>query len=285
MNIKKALQNFNELVVFKHTVFAMPFLFISMLVAAHGWFGLKALVLGVLAAFFARNFAMAFNRLVDAKFDIQNPRTASRPSVDGRLNKTQMHLFVWLNALFFVLTSFFINSLALWLSLPFLVVLGFYSFVKRFSYLCHVFLGLALGLAPIAGSIIVANDVFLWTIFLSLGVLFWVGGFDLFYSLDDLDFDKSRGLFSVPSYFGAAKTLVFARVFHSFTIIFWFLFWFFAQLGFLAFLGVLISLLVLAWENYVVHKSLSNINKAFFTANGYLGMIFLFFIILDLIWN
>lgn len=254
-----------------------------MVVGASGFFGFKILVLGLLAAFFARNFAMSFNRLVDRRFDVQNPRTASRPSVDGRLRVEQIILFVVVNALGFIGVSYFINSLAFNLSFLFLIILGTYSFVKRFSYLAHLFLGLSLGLAPIAGSVAVCECVDLWVIFLSCGVIFWTAGFDLFYALDDQDFDRSKGLHSIPARFGTQKTLFIALVFHALTIIFWILFVLSTDLGIFGYIALVCSFLFLVYEHYLVHKDIGNIDKAFFATNGYLGIVFLFFIILDYI--
>lgn len=282
MQMLKILKNFNELVVFQHTIFSLPFILISMFVASGGIPSLKILALALLAAFFARNFAMAFNRFADAKFDAENPRTKNRPSVDGRISRAQMLLFLLLNALAFVAVSFFINSLAFYLSVPFLGILAFYSLVKRFSAAAHLFLGLAFCLGPIAGSIAAANTVFLWTVFLSLGVLFWVAGFDLLYALADMEYDKKRGLFSIPAKFGVQKTLIFSRVFHLLTVFFWACFVYAADLGAFSYLAVLTGFIVLMWESRVVSKSLSNINKAFFAANGYLGVVFFILVTVDL---
>jgi 4-hydroxybenzoate polyprenyltransferase len=280
----KTLKNLNELVLFQHTVFSLPFIFIAMIVGAHGWFGWKLLLLGTFAAITARNFAMAFNRYVDRKFDIMNPRTSSRPSVDGRLSGSMILFFMIANALFFVITAFLINDLAFYLSPLFLVILAFYSYVKRFSYLAHLFLGLALGLAPIAGAIAVVGTVPVWSLYLSFGVLFWVAGFDLLYALQDLDYDKENGLHSIPAKFGVENTLLISRAFHIITVFMWALFVLNAHLGVLAQSGLIVALLMLVYEHVLVSRGLENINRAFFTVNGYLGFIFLGFIILDFTW-
>jgi len=275
------LKYFNELVMFKHSIFSLPFIFIAMIVSAKGWFGVGLLILGVLAAISARNFAMGLNRYADIEFDGKNPRTANRPSVDGRLDASSIFIFTAVNALVFVVTAYMINSLAFYLSFPMLVVLGSYSYFKRFSALAHIVLGLSLGLAPIAGSIAVEAAIPMWTVLLSLGVMFWVAGFDLLYSLQDIDFDKEHGLHSIPSKYGAEATLFISSIFHTITVLFWAMFVWSAGLGGFAWLAVIIALAMLSYEHYLVRKDFTKIDRAFFTINGYLGIVFLVFIILD----
>jgi len=281
MKIKKLLQDLNELVMFKHSIFSLPFIFIAMIVAADGFFGWKLLFLGILAAVSARNFAMGFNRYVDIDIDKENPRTKNRPSVDGRLNKNQILWFTVINALVFIIVAASINSLAFWLSFPILVILGGYSLFKRFSSTAHLILGLSLGLAPIAGVVAVEAKITMWSVLLSLGVMFWVAGFDLLYSLQDIEYDKKKGLHSIPSIYGDKATLFISKIFHSLTILFWLLFVIEANLGFFSYMAVLISAIILYNEHKIVAKDFTKIDKAFFTLNGYLGIIFFIFILLD----
>lgn len=269
--------------MFKHSVFSLPFIFIAMLVAAQGWFGWNLLFLGTLAAVTARNFAMGVNRYLDRDIDILNPRTKNRPSVDGRVSHAQMIVFILLNALLFVIVAYFVNTLAFQLSVPILLVLAAYTFFKRFSALAHLILGVSLGLAPIAGVVAVSGEITLWSLFLAIGVMFWVAGFDLLYSLQDMAFDKANGLHSIPSKFGAKKTMVIARVFHLLAIVFWALFVFTSALGGWAQLAVLFSAMMLSYEHYIVNKDFTKIDKAFFTINGYLGFVFLILIIMEVI--
>ena len=287
-NFVKRLNDFSELVMLKHSVFSLPFIFIAMLVASYlqsgsGWFGWKLLFLGVLAAVSARNFAMGVNRYLDRDIDILNPRTKNRPSVDGRVTDTQMLWFIVINALAFVVIANFINPLALKLSIPILFVLGAYTFFKRFSSLAHLILGLSLGLAPIAGVVAASGEITLWSVYLALGVMFWVAGFDLLYSLQDMDFDKANGLHSIPSTFGAKNTMFIAQIFHSVTVLLWLAFVLNAGLGIWAQLAVVFSALMLSYEHYLVNKDFTKIDKAFFTVNGYLGFMFIFFIIIEVI--
>ena len=279
--ILKLLNDFNELVMFKHSIFSLPFIFIAMIVAANGWFGWSLLFLGTLAALTARNFAMGFNRYLDRDIDALNPRTINRPSVDGRINANQMLAFTLLNGIGFIVVAYFVNTLALYLSIPILIIVGSYSYFKRFSALAHIILGVSLGLAPIAGVVAVAETITLWSLFLAIGVLFWVAGFDLLYSLQDIDVDKKLGLHSIPSKYGTKKTMLFSKIMHIFTILFWSLFVIEANLGLFSYLAIVISTIMLTYEHIIVNRDFTKIDKAFFTINGYLGIIFFIFITLD----
>lgn len=267
--------------MFEHSIFSLPFIFIAMIVAADGWFGSWLLFMGILAAISARNFAMGLNRYADRDIDALNPRTKNRPNVDGRLDSYTILIFIGVNALVFIAVAFMINSLAMVLSIPILLVLGSYSYFKRFSSLAHVVLGVSLGLAPIAGVIAVQASIPVWSVLLSLGVIFWVAGFDLLYSLQDIDFDKNNNLYSIPSRYGAEATLFISALFHMLTIIFWLLFAWIAQLGFFTFLAVILSGVMLYYEHKLIRRDFTKIDRAFFTVNGYLGITFLGFIILE----
>lgn len=279
----KKLKDIAELIVFKHSVFALPFIFVAMIVASKiengsAWFGFKLLILGTICAVSARNFAMAFNRYQDEDIDKLNPRTASRPSVDGRIGKGNMQLFIVANALIFIICAYFVNSLAFWLSFPILAVLGGYSLFKRFSELAHLVLGLSLGLAPIAGVVAVSADIPLWSVLLCLGVTFWVAGFDLLYSLQDIKFDQENKLFSIPAIYGDKATLFLSAIFHALAFILWLLFAWAAGLGAMAFFGIVVSGVILFFEHRIVRRDFSKIDRAFFTLNGYLGILFFIFV-------
>lgn len=279
----KKLKDIAELIVFKHSVFALPFIFVAMIVASKiengsAWFGFKLLILGTICAVSARNFAMAFNRYQDEDIDKLNPRTASRPSVDGRIGKGNMQLFIAANALIFIICAYFVNSLAFWLSFPILAVLGGYSLFKRFSELAHLVLGLSLGLAPIAGVVAVSATIPLWSVLLCLGVTFWVAGFDLLYSLQDMKFDQENKIFSIPAIYGDKATLFLSAIFHALAFILWLLFAWAAGLGAMAFFGIVVSGVILFFEHRIVRRDFSKIDRAFFTLNGYLGILFFIFV-------
>ena len=267
--------------MFKHSIFSLPFIFIAMVVAANGWFGWQLLFLGTLAALTARNFAMGFNRYLDRDIDALNPRTVNRPSVDGRINSTQILIFTALNGLGFIIVAYFVNNLALQLSIPILFIVASYSYFKRFSALAHIILGVSLGLAPIAGVVAVSETITLWSIYLAIGVMFWVAGFDLLYSLQDIEVDKKLGLHSIPSKFGVEKTMKFSQILHTWTILFWAIFVIKADLGSFAYLAVSLSAAMLIYEHILVNKDFKKIDKAFFTINGYLGIVFFILIVLD----
>jgi len=283
--LKEKLLHFNELVMMGHSIFSFPFIFIAMIVASDGWFGFSLLILGALAAFTARNFAMSFNRFIDRDIDALNERTQNRPSVDGRVKSQEVLIFMAVNALAFIVVAGFINSLALLLSLPILFILAAYSYFKRFSESAHLILGFTLALAPIAGAIAVLESVPFWSVMLATGVMFWVAGFDVLYSLQDMEFDQKMGLFSIPSRFGASKSLLIAESFHILTIAFWTIFALQAGLGTFGFIAVGFSAAMLMYEHYLVRKDFGQIDRAFFTVNGYLGIIFLGFIIIDRIFS
>jgi 4-hydroxybenzoate polyprenyltransferase len=275
------MKYFNELVMFEHSIFSLPFIFIAMVTAADGWFGFYLLTMGVFAALSARNFAMGVNRYADRDVDAANPRTQDRPNVDGRLDSTSILIFITVNFVVFIVVAYMINSLAFGLSIPILFVLGSYSYFKRFSSMAHIILGISLGLAPIAGVVAVLGTIPLWSVLLSLGVIFWVAGFDLLYSLQDMEFDKEKGLHSIPSIYGSKATLFISALFHALSVLFWILFVWAAGLGFFAFVAAIGSGAVLAYEQKLVREDFTQIDRAFFTVNGYLGVAFFVLIVLD----
>ena len=279
------LKDFNELVMFEHSIFSLPFIFIAMIVAADGWFGFVLLILGALAAVTARNFAMGLNRFADRDIDALNPRTSSRPNVDGRLDAGSILIFTLVNGIAFIAVAYLVNPLAFYLSFPILFVLASYSYFKRFSSLAHIVLGISLGLAPIAGVVAVSAEITPWSVLLSLGVIFWVGGFDLLYSLQDIDFDRERGLHSIPSKYGSEATLFISALFHMLSVIFWALFIWVAGLGAFAYSAVVLSAVMLGYEHYLVRKDFTKIDRAFFTVNGYLGIVFFILIVIDRIFS
>lgn len=180
-SLRRQIRNFSDLVAFEHTIFSSSFILIAIVVASMQkyeipWCGWETFILCVLALISARNFAMGFNRLKDRDIDARNLRTNKRPSVDGRISLAALIVFNVFNALIFVCVSYFINTLAFYLCVPFLIILAFYSYTKRFSAMAHWVLGVCLGLAPIAGVIAVMGEITLWSVFLSVGVLFWVAG-------------------------------------------------------------------------------------------------------------
>ena len=232
---------------------------------------------------FARNAAMAFNRFVDRNIDEKNPRTAIREIPAGIINANAALWFVILNAVAFVITTYFINPLCLALSPVALAVVLGYSITKRFTALCHLILGLGLSLAPIGAYLAVVGRFDLLPLLFSFAVLFWVGGFDIIYALQDEEFDRENDLFSIPVWLGKPKALNLSNVLHAITAAllftagqmgdFHWLFW----VGFTVFIGLLIYQHTLVKAN-----DLSKINLAFFTTNGVASVAFAAFVIADL---
>lgn len=278
-----------ELIVFKHSIFALPFLFVSLfsssiLVNQTSWFGFKILIFGVLCAVCARNYAMACNRLFDADIDIHNPRTKNRPSVDGRVGKSFVVLFIISNAVLFVLFAWILSTIAFYLSFLVLILLASYSIFKRFSPLAHIVLGLCLGFACIGADIIVSQNVHIYSILLCFGVCFWTAGFDVLYSIMDAEFDKNHGLFSIPSIFGVQTSLFLSAFFHVLAVLFWLLFAYSLNLGNFMYIGILICAVLLMYEQIIVRKNYDKIEKAFFDVNGFVSIVFLLFFLID-IWS
>lgn len=281
------LKDILELIVFKHSIFALPFLIISMLSAIKlNDLGLKDIwlnfILAIICAVSARSYAMAMNRLLDAKIDALNERTKNRPSVDGRIGRFNLTLFIIFCAIIFIIFAYFINTTCFYLSFFVLILLGSYSLFKRFSYLAHIILGFCLGFACIAGEIVLTNSVSAYSIALCFGVCFWTAGFDCLYALQDLEFDKNNKLHSIPSYFGADATLFIAFIFHIIAVLFWLVFLISIIAGFYAYLGLFVVVCLLLYEHFLVRKNYNQIEKAFFNVNAMISIVFLVFFIIDL---
>ena len=282
----KSFKNYFSLVKFSHTVFAMPFALIGFSLAVSRVeynFSLKLLLLVILCMIFARNAAMGFNRLVDRRFDALNPRTQNREIPSGIINSKAASAFVILNAILFILTTFFINRLTLFLSpVALLVILG-YSLTKRFTVLCHFILGLGLSLAPIGAYISVTGAFNIIPLIYSFIVLTWVGGFDIIYALQDDEFDKSNQLHSLPSATGRKNALTISVIVHSLTFFLVLLAGFIGESGLFFWIGVSVFTLLLIYQHIIVkHDDLSKVTLAFQTTNGIASILFAIFVITDL---
>jgi 4-hydroxybenzoate polyprenyltransferase len=214
MSWNQKIKDFAGLVRFSHTVFAMPFALASMLLAANGFPSFKVIIGILVCMVSARNAAMGFNRLVDAKWDAQNPRTAKRHIPAGVISEREATLFVIANAIFFVLGAWWLNNLAFWLSVPTLVILLSYSYWKRFHWGAHLFLGLSIGLSPLGAWVAVKGALGMPPVILALMLLFWIAGFDIIYATADREFDEEAGLQSIPVRFGEKNALRLAALFH-----------------------------------------------------------------------
>jgi 4-hydroxybenzoate polyprenyltransferase len=226
---------------------------------------------------------MAFNRYLDRNFDAQNPRTAIRDIPSGQISAQSALLFTIANCVLFMLTTYFINPLCLWLSPVALAVVLGYSFTKRFTPLCHLVLGLGLSLAPIGAYLVVAGQFHIIPIFFSLAVLCWVSGFDIIYALQDEEFDRQNNLKSIPSWLGAKRALAVSSALHLMTVIFVILPTFYTSLGWSYYLGILFFIGLLIYQHRLVKPNdLSKVNRAFFTTNGIASVVFAAFFLLDI---
>lgn len=291
------VKKYLSLVKFSHTIFAMPFAFIGFFLAipvanisSNGEAGtmqgilnpilLQKGLLVLVCMVTARNAAMAFNRYLDRHFDALNPRTAIREIPAGILSAESALRFVIGNSIVFVLATWFINPLCFYLSFVALFVVLFYSFTKRFTALCHLVLGVGLSLAPIGAYLAVTGSFALLPLLFSFAVIFWVSGFDIIYALQDVDFDQSHQLNSIPAALGKTNALMVSRLLHvgsAFCVSFagvygGFHMVYFAGLGF--FVGMLIY-----QQSLVKPNDLSKVNLAFMTSNGIASVVFAIFVI------
>lgn len=263
-----------RMIKIEHSVFALPFAFMGAFAAAMGVPPARDLVPLAAAMVCIRSFAMTFNRIVDVDHDRLNPRTASRPLVTGEISPRAAWIFCGVTGVGFIASAAAINTLCLALSPLVLFVAGFYSYTKRFTWLCHFVLGLMLSMAPMAGYLAVRPAFALPPMLLAAAVLFWVAGFDIFYSCQDADFDKKYGLHSVPEHFGIPTGLVVAGFCHVNTVVFLFL----AGYGFgfaWPWHGVVAAVAaLLLWEHRLVKPDdLTRVNLAFFILNAVIALI------------
>jgi len=272
-----------DMIKFEHTLFALPFAMISMLVAANGLPRWSVLGWVLVAMVGARSAAMAFNRIADARLDATNPRTASRAIPEGLVSVGAAWLFVVVSAAALVLAAYMLNPLAFALSPVALAVVLGYSYSKRFTSLSHLWLGLSLGIAPVGAWIAVTGTVGFASMVLSAAVILWTAGFDIIYSLQDLEFDRKSGLFSLPARIGPARALLASRVFHACMV--GLLGWFGALsgLGLIYYAGVALVAGFLIYEQSLVSPTdFSRVNTAFFTLNGCVSIALLIFVAADL---
>ena len=278
----KKLKIFFDLIQFKHSVFALPFAYLGMLLASKAWPSWKVFFWITLAMVSARTAGMTLNRIVDLKIDAKNPRTQNRPILTGDFSLTEAWIAAAAALILFFLSAFLLNPLCFRLSFVALFLLSTYHYVKRFSFLCHFALGFVLASAPMGGWLAVTG-IFSWLpVPLSLAVLFWVAGFDIIYSLQDLEFDRTHGLHSIPVRFGESKALQISRVCHLLTLLFLGLFGICAGLGIVYWAGIAISGVLLFVEQKLVWEAEpSKINTAFFTINGWIGILLFIFTLMD----
>lgn len=266
-----------EMIKFKLTIFAMPFAFTGAFLAARGIPQLRVLFWVIVAMVGARTAAMGFNRIVDARFDGANPRTEKRALPAGEVGMGEAWIMVILAGLLFFTACYNLNTLTLLLSPIALGLTLFYSYTKRFTAFCHVILGVALAFSPLGGWVAVSGSLagFPWV--LSLGVLFWVAGFDTIYACLDADFDRKAGLYSLPSRLGSFRAFRLAGLFHVVAFVLFTLTGFFADLHPVYFIGIILTAGALFYQHRLVRPDdLSKIHLSFFSMNGFISVALFF---------
>jgi len=294
----KKITLFLEMIKFEHTLFAMPFAIISMFLARDGLplavkpgagrlgrAGLKDFVLIVLCMVFARTAAMSFNRLADFKLDAENPRTRTRALPAGKIKRrTAIGLTIIFSLLFIATTFFFEKKLAFYLSPLALAIVLTYSFSKRFTIWTHLWLGGCLAIAPIGVWIAIRGEIATAPLILGLAVCLWTAGFDIIYATQDVEFDRKKGLYSIPAKWGVAAGLKISTALHLLMIAVLFLLLRFAHLGLIYIVGVTLVAVLLIYQHSIVRPdSLSKVNVAFFTVNGFVSLGLMAVVILDIL--
>ncbi|MBI3511501.1 MAG: UbiA family prenyltransferase [Bacteroidetes bacterium] len=282
------VKKYMSLIVFSHTIFAMPFAVIGYLLAVKvggAEFSWKIFSLVILCMIFARSAAMAFNRFIDREFDSKNERTAVREIPAGKISASSALLFVIISSALFITTTYFIQKICFYLSpVALLVVLG-YSYTKRFTALCHIILGLGLSLAPIGAWLAAKGEFAVLPLLFSFAVVFWVSGFDMIYALQDEKFDRENKLYSMPAWLGKKGALRVSEIFHLLSAGFIFFAGYYGReyFGGLYWTGAGIYTLLLIYQHSIVKPDdLSRVNRAFGTTNGIASVIFASFVILQL---
>jgi 4-hydroxybenzoate polyprenyltransferase len=305
------VKNYLSLIKFSHTIFAMPFAMIGFFLGVFyfpyhyynqwnlnqtlgwgndisnfsGWRGSLGFkfCLVILCMVFARSAAMAFNRYLDRKYDALNPRTAVREIPKGIITPQNALIFTLVNCVLFIAVTWFINRICFFLSPVALAIVLGYSYTKRFTPLCHLILGLGLSLAPI-GAYLAVTGVFNWLpILFSIAVICWVSGFDIIYALQDVEFDQSQKLYSIPSWLGRERALNVSEALHAFSAIAVIAAGIAGDFGWLYWVGVLVFGGCLIYQHSIVSPTdLKNVNIAFMTTNGIASVVFAVFVIADL---
>jgi len=272
-----------KLIKFSHTVFSFPFAVMSAFIAAGGMPQIRQLLLIIGALVMARSCAMSFNRLVDAKYDIHNPRTAYRIQLQNHIGRTNLWFFTISCTILFVVCAGMLNRLSLIISPIALVVIFGYSYTKRFTNFSHLVLGLSLSLSPIGAWIGVTGKIAAAPFILAFAVLLWTAGFDIIYACQDLQHDIKTKLYSIPKMMGVKNSLILSSVLHFLVVITLFLFMYFTNLNYVYFGGVVFVGIMLIYEHSLVKPhDLSKINLAFFTVNGIISMILMVVTLVDI---
>lgn len=277
------LKVFLSMIKVEHTLFAFPFALTGMILAANGLPSLWTILWICVAVLGARSGAMGFNRLVDASIDARNPRTAGRDIPAGRLSKQQASLYTLVSFVIYLFAAYMLNTLCFLLAPIPLFVFILYSYTKRFTFLCHIVLGVALALAPIGAWVAVTGSVSLPIVMLGLAVLLWVAGFDIVYACQDIDFDRKENLHSIPRYLGVSGSLNLARLFHVVAFAIFFAVKFMFGLGYIYLAGVILTGAFMFYQHSILRPNdLSKLDMAFFNLNAYISVSIFVFTAVDI---
>ena len=270
----------------QHTVFALPFAVMSAFLAAGGMPKVEQLIWIVVCMVGARSAAMAFNRIVDARFDAKNPRTRERALPSGQVGIGSYLAFLIASSILFIFSAWMLNPLAFYLSSVALVIVFFYSLTKRFTAFSHFWLGLAISIAPVGAWVAIREEISFISLLLGAAVVFWLVGFDILYSCMDVDVDRVNRLHSIPQRFGVAMALKMAWASHAVMVVFLLiLLEFTVLLGPIYLAGVVLVAGLLIYEHSLVKKDdLSNVNMAFFNVNGIISIGLMVFVVVDCVW-
>ena len=273
------MRKYFEFVRFSHTVFALPFALAAMVVA--GWPGWRTFLLILMAMVCARTAAMGFNRIVDRRYDAKNPRTAQRHLPAGKIGAAEAWMLVGASVAGLLIVTWFINRICFWLSPVALMVIGFYSFTKRFTDFSHFFLGLSLALAPL-GSWVAVRGQFAWPpVVLAVAVVFWLVGFDIIYATQDVEFDRQAGLHSLPARLGIPAALQVAQASHAVMAVTLLAFGLISGMRLPYYVGLAVIAICLMWQHLLARKQDPvSLNVAFFRMNAIISVVFLVAVVL-----
>lgn len=271
-----------RMIRFSHSIFALPFAFTGAIIAAGGIPSLRQIVWITIAMVGARSGAFGLNRIIDRKIDKANPRTSNRELPTGVITLSEATLFTIVSLIVFVFAAYMLNPLCLKLSPIAIAVLFIYSYTKRVTWAYHFVLGLALSAAPVGAWIAIKGTLDVEIIPMGIAIVFWLAGFDTLYALQDIEFDKSYGLYSIPKRFGIKKALILSRLFHFITFLMLVISGLLFKLGLFYWLGMMVVAGLFIYEHSLVKENdLSKLDRAFFNMNGYISMAVFIFTLLD----
>lgn len=272
------------MIKFSHSIFALPFAFTGATMAASGIPSIRLVFWIIVAMVGARSGAMGLNRIIDRNIDAENPRTRMREIPAGKIRLRDAAIFTAVSFFLFVFAAYMLNPLCLKLSPLAVAILFIYSYTKRFTWASHFVLGLSLSAAPLGAWVAVRGHFNMSILPLSIAVVFWLGGFDILYALQDIEFDRSHGLYSIPQRFGIRKSLFLSRLFHSITLLLLIYTGILFDLGFFFWVGMATVALLFVYEHSLVKPDdLSKLDMAFFNMNGYISVAVFVFTLLDYI--